>query len=135
MIDDFDQMVADAIEHRADKEHQDWAVELREVFKQLLEKTYDAREEPIGKETGKRLGVLAKEYVDWCAAFGVVAIPSDEYTLPMYLHLKRKEGLEYHQLVEIAQAVSRAHYATGYSDRGAFQLTYNVIANIKRETE
>ena len=130
MIDEFDLLIADAIDHRADRDHKNWAAELRQVFKQILEDTYDSREEPIGKETGKRLAVLAKEYVDWCATFGVVAIPSDEYTLPMYLHLKRKEGAEYHQLVEIAQAVSRAHYAIGYSDRGAFQLTYNVIANI-----
>jgi hypothetical protein len=51
----------------------------------------------------------------------------------MFLHLKRNEGLGYPELVEIASAISRAHYNLSYSDPTAHRLVLNVIANIKRE--
>ena len=54
MIDEFDLLIADAIDHRADRDHKNWAAELRQVFKQILkipmtaEKSQSARRRARG---------------------------------------------------------------------------------------
>jgi hypothetical protein len=132
---DVIQAVHEGMAARAVRENLDHCEAVREIFKRELEEIYDSCEEPIGKQAGQRYAELVNDFIEWCRTACLVAIPGDAYTVGMYLHLKRNEGLGYPELVEIASAISRAHYNLSYADPTAHRLVLNVIANIKKERD
>ena len=132
-MDSFDQLVADAQEHRPDQANKDDADLLREACERHLSDIYEPLAEPISKQLGDRYAALVKTFIAWCKELPVSAIPTDPVFLAQFLHERRLAGDDQDAIGAYADAIARANNVVGWADPTGYQLTLSCDCNLKGE--